>query len=129
MPVQGIVDELRVSNVVRPLPVRASGEWMSDVVLLVGSYARYAELEFEHTLNGGDVFYDVLDESGNPLLGHTHIISSPHDISEIVDPIRLRISLVRGTETDVSPRVDSIRATAVYYHSRLPFVVKSAYDD
>jgi hypothetical protein len=128
MPVQGIIDELRISNTVEPLPVRASGEWVSDVVFPIESCVRYTALEFEHTLNGGDVFYDILDETGHPLLGHTHVVSSPHDISQIIDPIKLRVSLMRGTETAVSPRVDSIRVTALY-RTYLPIIVKSDCDN
>jgi hypothetical protein len=127
-PVQGVIDELRISNAVHPLSVRASGQWVSGVISPVGGYARHAELEFEHALNGGDIFYDLLDESGKSLVGHTHIVSSPHDIAEIIDPFKVRVSLVRGMETDVSPQVDSIRATA-YCCTYLPIVVKSVYDD
>jgi hypothetical protein len=127
-PVQGLIDELRISNAVHPLPVRVSGQWVSGMISPVGGYARHAELEFEHALNGGGVFYDLLDESGNPLLGHTYIVSSPHDIAEIIDPFKVRVSLARGTETDVSPHVDSIRATG-YYRTYLPIVVKSVYDN
>jgi hypothetical protein len=126
-PVQGILDELRISSTVHPLPVRASGQWVSRVIPPVGGYARHAELVFEHALNGGDIFYDLLDESDQPLLGHTRIVSSPHDIAEIIDPFKVRVSLVRGTETDISPQVDSIRATA-YYRTYLPIIAKSAYD-
>jgi hypothetical protein len=121
-PVQGVIDELRISTAVHPLPVRASGQWVSHAIAPVEGSATHAELEFEHALNGGDVFYDILDESGNPVVGHTHIVSSPHDIGEIVDPIRVRVNLVRGTETDISPQVDSIRA-AVFYGAYLPIVV------
>jgi len=126
-PVQGIIDELRISSAVHPLPVRASGQWVSGVITPVEGRARYAELEFEHALNGGDVFYDLLDESGKPLVGHTRIVSSPHSIAEIIDPFKVRVSLVRGTETNASPQVDSIRAT-VCYCTYLPIVVKSVHD-
>jgi hypothetical protein len=78
-------------------------------------------------LRGLRGFYDLLDGSGKSLVGHTHIVSSPHDIGEIVDPFKVRVSLVRGTETDVSPQVDSIRATACYC-TYLPIVVKSVHD-
>jgi hypothetical protein len=127
MPVQGVIDELRISKVVHPLPVGASGQWVSGLIPLVGGYARHAELGFEHALNGGDIFYDLLDESDQPLAGHAHIVSSPHDISQIIDPFKVRVSLVRGAETDVSPQVHSIRAIA-YYGTYLPVVVKSVYD-
>ena len=126
MPVQGIIDEMRISNAVHPLPVWTSGEWVSDVFFPVRSYARDTELEFEHTLNGGDIFYDILDESDNPLVGHTHIVSSPHDISSVVGPIKVRVNLVRGTKMDVSPQVDSIRVTPFYW-TYFPIIAHSVY--
>jgi hypothetical protein len=128
MPVQGIIDELRISNAVQPLPVRASGEWVSDVVFPVRSYGRHATLEFDHALNGGNILYDILDDSDNPILGHTHIVSSPHDLGEIVDPIKVRAYLVGGTDIHLSPRVDSIRVI-VSYCAYLPIIAKSACDN
>ena len=125
-PAQGIIDELRISSTMQPWRFRTLGEWVSGVVFPVGSYTRYGSLEFEHTLNGGNVFYDVLGEDNNPLQGHVHIVSSPHDVDDVVGPIKVRAHLERGVEAYLSPRVDGIRITRrVYRHIYLPLVALS----
>jgi len=111
MPLQGIIDEIRISGSALSLPLRDSGTWVSQVIFPDNSYTQYGYLEFDHILNGGDVSYDILDENDNPLSGHTHISSSPHPISNISGPIKVRANLTQGAQIHTSPQVDRIRIT------------------
>jgi len=107
-PLQGIIDELRISKSVQPSPHAFSGVWISRKIFKPGTC--YGDLIFDHSLNGGSIFYDVLDQDGNLLPDHSHIVQSPHSLSGIVtEPIRIRISLSKGEDDLVSPAIHSIR--------------------
>jgi hypothetical protein len=111
MPFQGIVDELRISGSLAPMPFQVTGEWTSQTIFPPQSRPLYGAFEFDHTTNGSSISYDLLDGEGIPLLGHTGIVSSPHDISDVTGPLQVHANLVRNRNAFASPQVRSIHIT------------------
>jgi hypothetical protein len=112
LPMNGVIDELRMSPTPYTLPRKPSGEWLSkDISFPVQGCTRYDELIFKHTLNDGHIYYNLVDDNNIPIARHTHIVSSPHDISDVTETIKLRISLNRGEDPYSSPAVDRVTIT------------------
>ena len=97
---------------------------MSKTIFPNEGYPWHANLSFEHTLDGGSIFYDIMDEYDNVLPGHTYIVSSPHDLGGILGPVKVRANLLRGSEAHLSPRIERIRITETH-HAYLPLLVKN----
>lgn len=126
-PFQGIIDEIRISNECRALACRSSGVWVSDEIFSVED--RCGTLIVDHSLNGGIISYDILDESGVLVSGHTCVTSSVHSLGDLVGPIRVRANLTRGVNPYTSPEVYSIQITRASHVFYFPLTLKGSLGD
>jgi hypothetical protein len=110
-PLQGIIDELRISTIDQNLPRIQSGTWVSEPIYPLGQSSRFGTFYFSQSLNSGYISYTFLNLDGEPLLGHEDIISSPHSMIDMTEPVQVRAFLERSHVPFSSPQIDSIRFT------------------
>jgi hypothetical protein len=123
MPLQGVLDEIRISSSAQLLPRQLTGTWVSKPIFPPTASEQFGVLYFDQSLYSGQVSYSLLNMNGHPLPGHENIINSPHSVEGITEPVRLQISLKRGHVVSSTPVVDSVAFSweiPLYF----PFVIR-----
>lgn len=121
-PLLGMLDEIRISSEIQPLPFAETGYWTSNIIFPEETSTHYGQMTFEYALQEGKIAFDVLDKDGHSLIGYTDITTTTYSLVGLTGPLRIQVRLERGNDNTKSPlltKVQVSRGKSVY----LPVII------
>lgn len=108
-PLLGILDEIRISSEIQPLPFAETGYWTSNIIFPEEIQIHYGQMTFEYALQGGKIAFDVLDQDGYSLIGYTDITTTTYSLVGLTGPLRIQARLERGNDNTKSPLLTKVQ--------------------